>query len=210
MLKNSSARCHLLSSRANDVSLSDVDRLLLQRCLDRESRAWQNFVDRFVGLVVHVVQRTTQGRGLTIDDATRDDFVAEVFLVLVRHDFAVLRRFRRQCSLATYLTVIARRVVVRRLHAMQNEISNGHVRAVAASNGQAGVDPAIGNSAIERIDDAEQIEHLMMRLDDREATIVRMFHLEGKSYHQISQEVGVNENTIGPMLHRARLKMNPQ
>ncbi|TWU04030.1 RNA polymerase sigma factor [Neorhodopirellula pilleata] len=192
------------------MSLSDVDRLLLQRCLDREPRAWQNFVDRFVGLVVHVVQRTTDGRGLQIDSATRDDFVAEVFLVLVRHDFAVLRRFRRQCSLATYLTVIARRVVVRRLHAMQNEAAGGHAHAVASTNGHAGVHPANTHSAIERIDNTEQIEYLMTRLDDREAMIVKMFHLEGKSYHEISQEIGVNENTIGPTLHRARLKMNPQ
>jgi len=192
------------------VSLSDVDRQLLQRCLDREPRAWQDFVDRFVGLVVHVVQRTTEGRGLKMDSATRDDFVSEVFLVLVRHDFAVLRRFRRQCSLATYLTVIARRVVVRRLHTSHREISNGHAQAVASTNGHTARPTENTDPSIERIDNAEQIEHLMMRLDDREATVVRMFHLEGKSYHEISREVGLNENTIGPMLHRARLKMNPQ
>lgn len=197
------------------MSLSDVDRQLLQRCLDREQRAWQNFVDRFVGLVVHVVHRTSAGRGVSIDEATRDDLVAEVFLVLIRHDFAVLRRFRRQCSLATYLTVIARRVVVHRLHQRQGltfggaasgeAASNGHVDAVANQNGR-----AVSDHAIERVDNVEQIEHLMMRLDDREASVVRMFHLEGKSYHEISEEVGVNENTIGPMLHRARQKMGHQ
>lgn len=191
------------------MSLSDVDRQLLQRCLDREQRAWQNFVDRFVGLVVHVVHRTSAGRGVTIDESTRDDLVAEVFLVLIRHDFAVLRRFRRQCSLATYLTVIARRVVVHRLHQMRGQeqpiVSNGHVRVAADPNGQ-----ATPHHAIERIDNLEEVQHLMMRLDDREASVVRMFHLEGKSYHEISQEVGVNENTIGPLLHRAREKMGPK
>lgn len=191
------------------MSLSDVDRHLLQRCLDREPRAWQNFVDRFVGLVVHVVHRTAIGRGVSMDEATRDDFVAEVFLVLVRHDFAVLRRFRRQCSLATYLTVIARRVVVRRLQRMARESqgSGGNGRAESpihtngSSNGHA--------DAIQRIEDSEEVEYLMARLDDREANVVRMFHLEGKSYEEISQAVGINENTIGPLLHRARRKMGP-
>ncbi|WP_146390364.1 RNA polymerase sigma factor [Allorhodopirellula solitaria] len=191
------------------MSLSDVDRLLLQRCLDREPRAWENFVDRFVGLVVHVVHRTTAGRGVKIDEATRDDYVAEVFLVLIRHDFAVLRRFRRQCSLATYLTVIARRVIVRRLHQSQRDTVVDGTRVPP----QVATDQQVAGSSIteiQRIDNAEEIEHLLSRLDAREAHVVRMYHLEGKTYHEISQAVGVNENTIGPLLHRARQKMHGQ
>ena len=146
---------------------------------------------------------------MSIDDATRDDFVSEVFLVLIRHDFAVLRRFRRQCSLATYLTVIARRVVVRRLHSVDGKshrhASQANVDEIAGHSDHAG-----SSDEIERIDNAEEVQHLMMRLDDREASVVRMFHLEGKSYREISQAAGVNENTIGPMLNRARQKMGPQ
>ena len=100
---------------ASLVSLSEVDRQLLQRCLDSAPRAWQDFADRFLGLVVHVANHTAEARGIQLDQATRDDLVAEVFLTLVANDFAVLRRFRRNCSLATYLTVVARRVIVRRL-----------------------------------------------------------------------------------------------
>ncbi|WP_461508501.1 RNA polymerase sigma factor [Rhodopirellula baltica] len=204
------------------MSLSDVDRQLLQRCLDREPRAWQDFVDRFVGLVVHVVNRTAMGRGLSMDESTRDDMVAEVFLVYVRHDFAVLRRFRRQCSLATYLTIVARRVVVRRLTA-NSAVSGNHISASSVGtsldngnlangntvNGTANghATPTQVNGELQRIENAEEVEHLMLRLDPREASVVRMYHLEGKSYQEISQAVGLSENTIGPLLHRARAKM---
>jgi|TARA_R110002072_G_scaffold59882_7_gene152258 RNA polymerase sigma-70 factor (ECF subfamily) len=204
------------------VSLSDVDRQLLQRCLDREPRAWQDFVDRFVGLVVHVVNRTAMGRGLSMDEATRDDMVAEVFLVYVRHDFAVLRRFRRQCSLATYLTIVARRVVVRRLTA-NSAVPGNHTSASSAGSSLGSGNLANGNTVngatnghatptqvngeLQRIENAEEVEHLMLRLDPREASVVRMYHLEGKSYQEISQAVGLSENTIGPLLHRARAKM---
>jgi RNA polymerase sigma-70 factor (ECF subfamily) len=34
-----------------------------------------------------------------------------------------------------------------------------------------------------------------------------MYHLEGKSYHEISQDLGIPENSIGPALSRARAKM---
>lgn len=204
------------------MSLSDVDRQLLQRCLDREPRAWQDFVDRFVGLVVHVVNRTAMGRGLSMDEATRDDMVAEVFLVYVRHDFAVLRRFRRQCSLATYLTIVARRVVVRRLTA-NSAVPGNHTSASSAGSSLGSGNLANGNTVngatnghatptqvngeLQRIENAEEVEHLMLRLDPREASVVRMYHLEGKSYREISQAVGLSENTIGPLLHRARAKM---
>ena len=40
-----------------------------------------------------------------------------------------------------------------------------------------------------------------------EAQVVRMYHLEGKNYYEISVAVGLSENSIGPMLSRARNKM---
>ena len=40
-----------------------------------------------------------------------------------------------------------------------------------------------------------------------EADIVRLYHLEGKTYHEISRETGVPVNSIGPALSRARAKM---
>jgi RNA polymerase sigma-70 factor (ECF subfamily) len=206
-----------------NVSLSDVDRILLQRCLDRDPRAWRDFVDRFVGLVVHVVHRTAAGRGVPVDESTRDDLVSEVFLVLIRHDLAVLRRFHRQCSLATYLTVVARRVVVRRMvqwnrqggtatETTANTIpANGH----ASSNGHSKrireehLEDQQAGAEIEKIENAEEVQQLMLRLDAREASVVRMYHLEGMTYQQISRAIGLSENSIGPMLHRARGKMNP-
>lgn len=182
------------------MSLSEIDRLLLERCLDGAPRAWQDFVDRFLGLVVHVTRHTAENRHRKIDDSTRDDLVAEVFLTFVANDFAVLRRFRRNCSLATYLTVISRRVVARRLTNMfrQPSVTNGS--ALAAVSGES-IAPAT------RLENREEVQQLMTRLDPQEANVVRLYHLEGKSYQEISQLVGIMENSIGPMLTRARAKM---
>ena len=47
-----------------------------------------------------------------------------------------------------------------------------------------------------------------------EAKAVRMFHLEGKNYQEISTVVGLPVNSIGPLLSRARsrlrLRLGPQ
>ncbi|MEM9586798.1 MAG: sigma-70 family RNA polymerase sigma factor, partial [Planctomycetota bacterium] len=166
-------------------------------------RAWEDFVDRFLGLVVHVARHTCQTRGLPIDRATQDDLVAEVFLAIVRDDYAVLRRFRRNSSLATYLTVIARRVIVRRLIASMRQQSRSE-ESHAQVNGNGA---ATHNAETVLLEDREEVERLMVRLDPQEANVVRMYHLEGKSYQEISQEIGLAENSIGPVLSRARAKM---
>lgn len=183
------------------VSLSDVDRLLLDRCLQNAPRAWEDFVDRFIGLVTHVVRHTAASRSVELDMATRDDLVAEVFLKLLENDSATLRRFRRRCSLATYLAVVSRRIVARRLHATadrpQPTGSLDDAPAVASSNGHFET----------RIDNREHLEQLLSRLEPQEAHIVRMYHLEGKSYRDISRTIGVSENSIGPTLSRARQRL---
>mgnify|MGYP003879613469 CR=1 FL=1 len=53
--------------------------------------------------------------------------MADVFVAIIANDYAALRRFQRNCSLATYLTVIARRVIVRKLASAQphSRSSNG-------------------------------------------------------------------------------------
>ncbi len=187
------------------VSLSEVDRQLLQRCLDRSPRAWQDFTDRFLGLVIHVSNHTASSRGMTIDQSTRDDLVAEVFLALIADDFAALRRFRRNSSFATYLSVIARRVIIRKLTRPQPVVMPPSAVAQAEAN-QASSNGA-AHSAPDRIENRDEVRQLMLRLDPQEANVVRMYHLEGKTYHEISKAIGMSENSVGPVLTKARAKM---
>ena len=53
----------------------------------------------------------------------------------------------------------------------------------------------------------EQVQQLLGKLPPRERQVVRSFYLEGKSYEEISQELGVPVNTVGSILTRARAKL---
>ena len=170
------------------MALSDIDRNLLERCLARKPRAWEDFVDRFTGLVIHVVNHTARCRSLMLSSADREDLTADVLLAIIRDDFAVLRHFRGKSSLATYLTVVARRVVATPLGAAAD--------AVAADGANE-----------QRMTDREEVEQLMEHLDESEAAVVRMYHLEGKTYQEISRTTGMPTNSVGPMLTRARAKL---
>ncbi|MGO9115950.1 MAG: RNA polymerase sigma factor [Thermoguttaceae bacterium] len=184
------------------MGLSEIDRNLLERCLQKKPRAWEDFVDRFMGLVLHVIRHTAQSRSIRLSPEDRDDLCAEVFLGVIRNDFAVLRNFRGQSSLATYLTVVARRIVVRDL------LARGPGALLAAGtqhSPQMIPDPHVGIE--QRTSDREEVEQLLGSLQGTEALVVRMFHLEGKSYQEISTTVGMPENSIGPILSRARDKL---
>ncbi|MCE5266327.1 MAG: sigma-70 family RNA polymerase sigma factor [Planctomycetaceae bacterium] len=184
------------------MALSEIDRNLLDRCLQRKPRAWEDFVDRFMGLVVHVVAHTARARSIRISDADRDDLCAEVFLGTIKNDFAVLRGFRGRSSLATYLTVVARRIVVKELLSRMSASPLGD-SATHAAEGIPDPHPPVE----ERLGEHEEVERLLQGLAGTEAQVVRMYHIEGKSYHEISLLVGMPENSIGPILSRARHRM---
>ncbi|MFV1964657.1 MAG: RNA polymerase sigma factor [Pirellulaceae bacterium] len=183
------------------MALSELDRSLLQRCLQRKPRAWEEFVDRFLGLVVHVIRHSAQSRSVRLSSQDVEDLAAEVFLALVNDDFAILRHFRGESSLATYLTVVSRRIVVREMLSRRTLSSLSDAQRANETLDQA------APSAEERMSNREEVERLLLALHGPEADVIRMYHLEGKSYREISSSVGMPENSIGPTLSRARAKM---
>lgn len=184
------------------MGLSEIDRNLLERCIQRKPRAWEDFVDRFLGLVLHVINHTAQARSVRLLPEDRDDLCAEVFLNIIKDDFGLLRHFRGQSSLATYLTVVARRIVVRKL--LQQKAT---ARLSEGTSPAAHDLPDHAAPAEDRISNTDEVARLMEGLDATEAKIVRMYHLQGNSYQEISSAVGMPENSIGPILSRARSKM---
>ena len=188
------------------MALTELDRQLLKRCLQHEPGAWNDFVDRFLGLICHVVHHTAHSRSVPLNAEDVEDVCAEILLQVVANDYALLRRFRGRASLATYLTVVARRVCVRELVRRHFAAELGHTAAHMA-----GASSSDGGSAPEeRLENADEVRRLLEGLGRKEAAIVRMYHMEGKSYREISAELNISENSIGPTLHRAREQLRRQ
>jgi RNA polymerase sigma-70 factor (ECF subfamily) len=185
------------------VALTEIDRELLNRCLAGEPSSWQDLVDRFLGLFVHVVHHTAHARSVRLNPEDVDDLCAEVFVALLDRNYAVLRAFRGECSLATYLTVVARRVIVREMSRRRMAEALGHVNAHHSALDMANHE----RHEVQRIDNRDEIQKMLADLPDMEAKIVRQYHIEGRTYREISDGLGVPENSIGPALSRARAKL---
>jgi RNA polymerase sigma-70 factor, ECF subfamily len=187
------------------MTLTAVDRELLDRCLARKPRSWEDFVDRFIGLVYHVVDQTCQARSIELPPADGENVIGEVFLALIQDDFAVLRRFRGESSLATYLAVIARRVAVKELLKHRNHYKANGAHGESASSQDVSV--RASRHVEEQKEEREQVHRLLKTLDGIEADLVRMRYLDGMSYGEIEAASGVPANSIGPTLSRAKAKL---
>jgi RNA polymerase sigma-70 factor (ECF subfamily) len=188
------------------VPLTAFDRTLLQRCLNHEPGAWNDFVDRYLGLIYHVVRHTAHLRSVPLGPEDTEDVAAEVMLQLVANNYAILRQFRGHSSLATYLTVIARRICIHEL-----------VRRTGGPEGPPKVDGRrLGADHEERprvqvgLESLEEVQRLLRKLPTRERQVVRLFYFEGRTYEEISTQLHIPVNSIGPILHRARQKLRKE
>lgn len=178
------------------MPLTAVDRTLLQRCLQHHKGAWNDFVDRYLGLIYHVIHFTAHQRSAPLQPEDVEDLAAEVLLQIVANNYQVLHQFRGQSSFSAYLTVIARRICVQELS-----------RRLARAEAQARPRDVVERPKTGGLETLEEVQKLLRRLPAKERAVVRMFYLEGRTYEEISTALNMPVNTIGPVLSRARKKL---
>ena len=180
------------------MPLLTIDRQLIDRCLSHQPGAWNDFVDRYMGLIYHVVHHVAHARSVPLTDADVEDIAADIFLEIVDGDYKVLRAFQGTSALPTYLTVISRRVAIRSILQRFREQSLGHATAHRASLDEESRD------AVEPVIAAEEVERMLGHLSERDAQVVRLYHLKYLNYRQIGKQLGIPENSVGPILAKAR------
>jgi len=182
------------------VPLSDIDRKLIDRCLGKEPGAWNDFIDRYLGLFYHVIHHVAHARSKVLSQPDMEDIAAEILLKIVDDDYEVLRRYRGISSLPTYLTVIARRACVKEMVKRHREAELGHANAHRSNIND-------GSGEVEAIATAEEVERMLGDLSEREAEVVRLYHLSYMNYRQIGKKLGIPEASVGPILSKARKRL---
>jgi RNA polymerase sigma-70 factor (ECF subfamily) len=185
------------------VPLTKVDKELLHRCVNKQPGAWNDFVDRFLGLIYHTIHHTAHLRSATLRPEDVEDIAAEVLVQIIAKDYGVLRQFKGQSSLSTYLVVIARRICVHELarRSAAAEVQPARPRDVSEVDVEQPPRTEVG------LESLEEVQRLLSRLPSKERRVVAMYYLEGRSYEEISTELNIPVNTIGPVLSRARKKL---
>lgn len=182
------------------MPLTNHDRKLLTDLLNGHTGAWRLFVDRFTPLIVQVIRHTAHSHSLRLNADDIEDLCADTMAELLVRDMAALRSFRGRCSLSTYLGVIARRIVVRRLAEHRYSSAMGHVNAHRAA-----VDFASSeNTSVRQLDNRDQVESLLSKLPPESRKVATWLFLDELTYNQVSKRLGKPLNSIGPIVTRLR------
>ena len=57
------------------------------------------------------------------------------------------------------------------------------------------------------LESLEEVAKLLRKLPSKERSVVKLYYLEGRSYEEISSVLDIPVNSIGPILTRARKKL---
>jgi RNA polymerase sigma-70 factor (ECF subfamily) len=129
-----------------------------------------------------------------------EDLCADTFAELLARDMQALRNFRGRSSLATYLGVITRRVVVRKLAEHRFLQAMGHINAHQAAVDSASTEVPAANLVEQR----DQVENLFSKLPGEARKVLRWIYLDEISYREVAERLGRPLNSIGPLLSRIR------
>lgn len=181
------------------MPLTETDRQLINRLLSGSSAGWADFVERYAPLVTQVIRHTAHAHSLKLNADDLDDLTADVFAALLERDMGAIRGFRGRSSFATYLTVVIRRIALRKLTQRRYLQAFGHVKAHQAS-----LTSGEPDSGSRQVDAKDEVDSLMVRLPESMRNVVSLFFLKGKSYRTISRTLGIPFNSIGPTIARAK------
>jgi len=176
----------------DDGKVSPSDTELIERCLRKDNSAWDLVVGRFRRKVFHIAYKFTGKH----DEA--EDLTQEIFLKVFRS----LDKFNRDADFSTWLSSVARNYCIDRYRASKRE------REVVVEDLVAfDLAPASSGNPYRALEDQDRSSLLRRGLDLlpdklREAVVLR--DLQGLSYQEMADHLGLPEGTVKSRINRGR------
>jgi RNA polymerase sigma-70 factor, ECF subfamily len=178
---------------------------LVEQLVAGQRSAWSVFVQKHLSLVTARVRKTLFQFGYR-GHSEIDDVVAEVFAALLAQDMAVLRSYRGESTLATWLSVISHRICLRQSQRLARYAALVHVNDATVLNSQS---PQKRNELDRLIqtESAERLRETIRQLKPTDQQILELYYHEQLEYSEIGEKMGISINTVGPKLHRATARL---
>jgi RNA polymerase sigma-70 factor (ECF subfamily) len=177
--------------------MSDEDRILIERCLKGDEKAYEELLRTYRTSVFSICLRMVRNR------ATAEDIAQEVFIKV----FAALDRYDPTYPFASWLNRITSNLCIDYLRKEKD-------RAISLDQPVGGGDddlliqlpsPAAGpDREMESREMMATLEEAMGLLPEHYRIIVILRHQEQLSYEEISDTLGIPLGTVKARIHRAR------
>jgi RNA polymerase sigma-70 factor (ECF subfamily) len=181
---------------------------LVRACADGDRVAWEKFVVGYGALLTALARRMLLRRTGRGTDADADDVVSRVFLALLKNDRRLLRRYRPEFRLSTYLGVICRSEVGRHLRGRAAPLSlDGPDWSASEAPDPSAETPLTALERSERTAALGALRDALGRLAPRDRLILSLKFVDGLEYAEIADVLRVRRDSVGQLLHRAKQRL---
>lgn len=181
---------------------------LLKRCLTRDKKAWDIFVESYHPLISHAILQTLEKYSVSSVNQEIPDLFHTVFLSIIENNYKKLRQFQWKCSLSSWLHIIAVRVTVDYLRKQSEHPSlNGETTAEKSlKDGIANGNP-LPDHVIELKEEKRLFQQIKKRLSSKERLFVELCYSRELPSAKIATILKTTENNVYQLKNRVREKM---
>jgi RNA polymerase sigma-70 factor (ECF subfamily) len=181
----------------------DLD--LARRCAAGEAGAWEQLVLECAPAALGAVRATLRSRGRDRDPALEEEIAHDALAALVEDDARLLKGFRGDAALTTFVAAIASRKTLRALRDRRRGAAAMERRAESLRREPpADADPA---DAIEVEELGHYFRDTLSELSPSDRLLLTLFYLDGRSYKEIAAATGLAATGIGTKISRARTRL---
>ena len=183
----------------------ETERILINKILNGNLKAFKNLVERYQKLVIHVIFRSISDR------EKQEDICQEVFLKVYQN----LAGFKFQSKLSTWIAKIAYTTTLNYVQKEKLQQDRELKQTYDEESENACLNPVDSvqtkdPSPLERIEGQDVSAFILKKIEKLPApysTIITLYHLEQMSYQEITEIMDLPEGTVKSYLFRGRKKL---
>ena len=180
------------------AELSAQEALFVSRLQANEDAAYDELVRSYSATIYHVAYR------MLGDPSDASDVVQEIFIKIFRN----IKGFKGEAALKTWIFRIALSEILNRLRWWKRRHKYATVSLDEKANGnRTAIVPHAGPTPEQVLQSKEReaaIQHALRRLSHEHRSIIVLRDIEGFSYNEIADVLGVSIGTVKSRLARAR------
>lgn len=183
---------------------------MIDRCLGGDDpEAWESFVVTHADLIWSSIHKTFGLFDFRYEREDAEDLFNSILLSLIENDFKKLRQFRgdNNCTLSTWLCVVAGRMAIDRIRRDKNHLMDDlSGDSVTQLEKLADPAPSAGRALIDMETD-RQLKGELERLQTRDRLIYELLFVRECSADEASEILGISAGLVYSRKHRIIRKM---
>jgi len=172
--------------------------MLMERCIRREEKAWEEFVERFSGLLYYSARERLRRNGFSFGHRDLEDIVQGVFLEI--WEKGRLEGVRERQKIKAWLSVVAQTRALNYMRKKKDRLLRQD-EMYKIDNIKAGPADTGGGLGEDMMAD---LEEAIEEFPAREKIILKMNIIYGKKHREIARFMNIPINTVSTVIARKK------